>query len=101
MVDPSKQDERTDNEKKIDNLIERGFAAFYANDKEKEIYKKGNVPADYVGHPLVERIEGYNFLSRSALFNNLGLEEEKEILLVSNCITHCHHQNPVLIVFQL
>ncbi len=49
---------------------------------EKEMYDKGNVHVEYVGHPLVERIEKYNFLSRSELFNSLELEDNKEILLI-------------------
>ncbi len=49
---------------------------------EKEMYEKGNVPVEYVGHPLVERIDNYNFLSRSELFNSLELKNDKEILLV-------------------
>jgi len=65
--------------KKIRERVDKMLVVFPF---EEEMYKNGNVPVDYIGHPLVERIEGYNFLSKSELFNNLGLEEEKEILLV-------------------
>jgi len=49
---------------------------------EKNMYEHDNVPVEYVGHPLVERIEKYDFLSKSELFKTLDLEENKEILLV-------------------
>jgi lipid-A-disaccharide synthase len=65
--------------KKIRERVDKMLVVFPF---EEEMYKNGNVPVEYIGHPLVERIEGYNFLSKSELFNNLGLEEEKEILLV-------------------
>lgn len=65
--------------KKIRERVDKMLVVFPF---EKEMYEEGNVPVEYVGHPLVERIEKYSFLSKSELFNNLELESEKEILLV-------------------
>ncbi len=65
--------------KKIRERIDKMLVVFPF---EKKIYDEGNVPVEYVGHPLVERIERYNFLSKEELFKKLGLEDNKEILLV-------------------
>ncbi|NOX65876.1 MAG: lipid-A-disaccharide synthase, partial [Chlorobi bacterium] len=67
--------------KKIRKRIDKMLVVFPF---ERNIYEKGNVPVEYVGHghPLVERIEKYNSLSKEELFSKLGLKEGKEILLV-------------------
>ncbi|VAX29666.1 Lipid-A-disaccharide synthase [hydrothermal vent metagenome] len=65
--------------KKIRKRVDKMLVVFPF---EKDIYEKGNVPVEYVGHPLVERIEKYNFLSKEDLFRKLELKEGKEILLV-------------------
>ena len=49
---------------------------------EVEFYKKDNVNVEYVGHPLVERINQYNFLSKDEFFSKFNLDKEKEILLI-------------------
>jgi len=65
--------------KKIKERVDKMLVVFPF---EKEIYQEGNVPVEYVGHPLVERIEKYNFLSKEELFGKLKLDNSKEILLV-------------------
>ena len=47
---------------------------------EKKFYEEGNVPVEYVGHPLVERINNYKFKSKSELLTELG--SDKEIFLI-------------------
>lgn len=49
---------------------------------EEEMYKRGNVNVEYVGHPLIERVESYNFKTKAELYKELQLDEEKEVLLV-------------------
>jgi lipid-A-disaccharide synthase len=49
---------------------------------EVEFYQKENVNVEYVGHPLVERINQYKFLSRDEFFSKFNLDKQKEILLV-------------------
>lgn len=65
--------------KKIRKRVDKMLVVFPF---EKDIYEKENVPVEYVGHPLVERIEKYNFMSKEELFSKLELDEDKEILLV-------------------
>ena len=49
---------------------------------EKELYKKAGVKVEYVGHPLIEQIKSYNYLSKKELYNKFGLEKEKDLLLL-------------------
>jgi lipid-A-disaccharide synthase len=49
---------------------------------EVEFYKKENINVEHVGHPLVERINQYKFLSRDEFFSKFHLDKQKEILLV-------------------
>jgi lipid-A-disaccharide synthase len=49
---------------------------------EKELYEKHNVKAEYVGHPLMARIEKFNFSDRSEFFKRHNLDESKNILLI-------------------
>lgn len=65
--------------KKIRKRVDQMIVVFSF---EKEMYDEANVPVEYVGHPLVERIENFKFLPKSELYYNLGLEESKDILLV-------------------
>lgn len=49
----------------------------------KKIFtKNGNVDVEYVGHPLIERINKYKFLSKNELYNSLNLTNDREILLL-------------------
>jgi lipid-A-disaccharide synthase len=63
--------------KKIQQRVDKMIVVFPF---EKTFYEEGNVPVEYVGHPLVDRIEQYNFLSKKQFFSEFGIE--KEILLI-------------------
>jgi lipid-A-disaccharide synthase len=65
--------------KKVRKLVDKMLVVFPF---EVEFYKKENVNVEYVGHPLVERINHYNFLSRDEFFSKFNLDKQKEILLV-------------------
>lgn len=65
--------------KKIKKLVDKILVVFLF---EVEFYKKENVNVEYVGHPLVERINQYNFLSKDEFFSKFNLHNEKEILLI-------------------
>lgn len=49
---------------------------------EETLYKKSGVDVEYVGHPLIEHIENYNFLSKEKLCEKFGLDKQKNILLL-------------------
>lgn len=49
---------------------------------EEKIYKDANVPVEFVGHPLVEEIESYKFITKEELYSKYSLDASKEILLV-------------------
>ncbi len=65
--------------KKIKKYIDKMIVLFPF---EKEFYEKFNVEVEYVGHPLIERIQEYNFLTKEELLKKLNLKQSKEILLV-------------------
>jgi lipid-A-disaccharide synthase len=49
---------------------------------EEIMYRKYGVDVKYVGHPLIEHVENYSYLSKEELYSKLGLETGKEILLL-------------------
>jgi len=49
---------------------------------EKEFYKNANLDFEYVGHPLIERINEYQFLSRDDFYKKFNLQLNKDILLL-------------------
>lgn len=65
--------------KKIQKYVDKMIVLFPF---EKEFYQKAGVGVDYVGHPLMDRLAEYNFLSKDELYKKLDLDKEKEILLV-------------------
>src|SRR5690606_15336135 len=65
--------------KKVKRLVDKMLVVFPF---EVDFYKKENVNVEYVGHPLVERINQYNFLSRDEFIAKFNLVKGKEILLV-------------------
>jgi len=65
--------------KKVRRLVDKMVVVFPF---EVEFYKKENVNVQYVGHPLVERIDAYNFLSKDEFYAKFNLEKNKDILLV-------------------
>lgn len=65
--------------KKIKKYVDKMIVLFPF---EKEFYAQAGVDVEYVGHPLIERINNYDFLSKDELFRKLNLEPAKEILLI-------------------
>jgi lipid-A-disaccharide synthase len=65
--------------KKIKNLVDKMLVVFPFEEK---LYKDCNVDAEFVGHPISERIEAYRFLSKQELFEKFNLDETKDILLL-------------------
>lgn len=49
---------------------------------EETFYKQNDVDVVYVGHPIVEHINNYKFLSKDELFEKFQLDKTKEILLL-------------------
>lgn len=64
---------------KIQKYIKKMFVIFPF---EENFYKENNVDAIYVGHPIVEHIENYKFLTKDELYKKFNLDKEKEILLL-------------------
>ncbi len=65
--------------KKIKKLIFKMFVLFPF---EEEFYKKKGVDAEFVGHPLISKLNSYKFLKKNELYEKLELEKDKEILLL-------------------
>jgi len=49
---------------------------------EEKFFKEKNVNAEYVGHPLIQEINAYDFISRNLLDKKFDLDPSKEILLI-------------------
>ncbi len=49
---------------------------------EKNLYKNAGVKVEYIGHPLIDRINSYQFLSKQDLFSKYSIDDSKEILLI-------------------
>jgi len=49
---------------------------------EEDFFKSKNVNAKFVGHPLIQEIDGYDFISRNLLDKKFDLDSSKEILLI-------------------
>ncbi len=64
---------------KIKKLVDKMIVIFPF---EKEMYDKAQIECEYVGHPLVEQIFEYPFLTKDELFDKFDLEKDKEILLI-------------------
>ncbi|MHB8578370.1 MAG: lipid-A-disaccharide synthase [Ignavibacteriaceae bacterium] len=65
--------------KKIRNLVDKMLVVFPF---EENFYGKSGIDVEFVGHPLLERIEDYTFLTKDELFLKFSLEQGKEILLI-------------------
>lgn len=65
--------------KKIRLLIDKMIVVFLF---EETLYSENNVPVEYVGHPLIEHVQNYTFLSKEELYNKFLLDKTKEILLL-------------------
>lgn len=65
--------------KKIKKLVSKMLVVFPF---EEEIYKNAGVDVEFVGHPLPERINNYNFIPKDEFYNKFNLNDEKGILLI-------------------
>ena len=71
--------------KKIKKRIDKMLVVFPF---EEDIYKKNNVNVELVGHPLLERINDYKFLSRQELNEKFSLPEKDILLLMPGSREH-------------
>ncbi len=65
--------------RKIKSLISRMIVFFPF---EKEMYTDSQINSDFVGHPLVNKIKNYNFLSKDDLFKKYNLDVQKDLLVI-------------------
>jgi lipid-A-disaccharide synthase len=49
---------------------------------EEKFYRDAGIDVEFVGHPLLERINEHKFLSKKELFEKFNLDRTKEILLI-------------------
>jgi len=64
---------------KIRELFEKVLVVFPFEEK---FFKSKNVNAEFVGHPLIQEINGYDFISRNVLDKKFDLHPAKGILLI-------------------
>lgn len=65
--------------KKIRELVKKMLVVFPFEEK---LYNENNVDAEFVGHPLINGLNEYNFLSKNELKQKLNLDQSREILLI-------------------
>jgi lipid-A-disaccharide synthase len=65
--------------KKIKAYVDKMIVVFPFEEK---IFKDENINVDFVGHPLLDVLKNYKFLSKEELYEKFNLDEEKEILLL-------------------
>ena len=65
--------------KKIKELFNKVLVVFPFEEK---FFEERNVDCEYVGHPLIEEIKSYDYISRNLLDNKFNLDPAKEILLI-------------------
>ena len=64
---------------KIKKLVNKMLVVFPFEEK---LYSDHNINVEFVGHPLLERLKDYGFLSKEKLFEKYNLNKNKEILLI-------------------
>jgi lipid-A-disaccharide synthase len=64
---------------KIKKLVNKMLVVFPF---EKSLYSDHNVDVEFVGHPLLERLKEYDFLSEEKLIEKYDLDRNKKILLI-------------------
>jgi lipid-A-disaccharide synthase len=64
---------------KMKTLVDKMLVVFPF---EEELYKKNGIDVEFTGHPIVERINQYNFLTKEELYNRFNFEKNKELLLI-------------------
>jgi lipid-A-disaccharide synthase len=65
--------------KKIKYLVKKMFVVFPFEEK---MYKDAGVDVEFVGHPLLDRIRKYEYLSKEEFFEKYNLDLSKDILLI-------------------
>lgn len=65
--------------KKIKRLVDKMLVVFPFEEK---FYRQHGVNAEYVGHPLVERIDNFNFAEPNEFKKRIGLGYESEYILL-------------------
>ncbi len=65
--------------KKMRERIDKLFVVFPF---EVEFFARYGIEAEFVGHPLIERISEYEFLPKDEFFEKYGLDVERKILLL-------------------
>lgn len=65
--------------KKIKMFVDKMIVIFPFEEK---LYKNYGIDVTYAGHPLIEHVENYQFLTQEELFEKFALDKEKEILLL-------------------
>jgi lipid-A-disaccharide synthase len=65
--------------KKIQKLVDKMLVVFPF---EEGLYNKAGVNVNFVGHPLLDQINGYNFLLKEELYKKFNLIIDQEILLI-------------------
>ena len=64
---------------KIKKLVSKMIVVFPFEEK---FYKDSGVNVEFVGHPLLERINEHKFLTKDELFEKFNLDKSKELLLI-------------------
>lgn len=64
---------------KIKRLVAKMLVVFPF---EAEMYRKVGISAVFVGHPLVEKMNRYPYITREALYQKYGIAKGKELLLL-------------------
>ena len=64
---------------KIKKLVSKMIVVFPFEEK---LYKESGINVEFVGHPLIERINEHKFLTNEELFEKFNLDKSKEILLI-------------------
>lgn len=65
--------------KKIKRLVKKMIVVFPF---EEILYKENSVNVEFVGHPLIDRINEYRFLNKQELYKQLQLDQGRDILLL-------------------
>jgi len=65
--------------KKVRKYVDKMLVVFPF---EEDFYRSSGVNVQFIGHPLVERVSEYKFLTKDELYEKFGLDKEKEILLL-------------------
>jgi lipid-A-disaccharide synthase len=65
--------------RKIKKIIDKMIVVFPFEEK---LYKDNNIDVSFVGHPLIEKVENYEFMPKEEFFNKFRLDTNKEILVL-------------------